>query len=216
MGNTGKVTNEEGSAAGDELSRASLRPHQFLARWDEADEAAQAKLLADIAGEASTGSTSALDVLITVIDKYGLAIPAIRRILADQHAVDEVAQDVLIAVSTSIASFRGDSRFTTWLYAVARNQARLYLRRQTRTRAKDDQQIDERPAHRVSSLIAQRGAVDAALRELPDAYRDAVVLRDVEQYTYEEIATTLAIEMNTVRSRISRGRALVAAAMDVA
>lgn len=207
------VNSEDSSADAGDASSHALGPQQFLRRWTSADEATQVSLLEDVARSASDGSPEALETLLAVIDREGLAIPAIRRVLADHHAVVEVAQDVLVAVATSIASFRGESLFTTWLYSVARNQCRMYLRRQTRTRTSEP--VEDRPTKRVSSLIAERGAVDAALRGLPDAYRDAVVLRDVEQYSYQEIANTLAIEMNTVRSRISRGRALVAAAMDM-
>lgn len=202
-----------GASEGRDLSSAALRPQQFLSQWATGDESERTSLLDSAASQAAAGSERALESLLTVIDNDGLAIPAIRRLLVDHHAVTEVAQDVLVAVATSISNFRGDSRFSTWLYAVAQNQARMYLRRQTRSRSEEP--VEERPAKRVSSLIADRGAVDAALNGLPDAYREAVVLRDVEQYTYEEIANTLAIEMNTVRSRISRGRALVAAAMDM-
>lgn len=203
-----------GASEGADPGSAALRPQQFLSQWSSSDETERTSLLDSAASQAAAGSESALESLLTVIDNDGLAIPAIRRLLVDHHAVIEVAQDVLVAVATSISTFRGESRFTTWLHSVARNQARLYLRRQTRSRSEEP--VEERPTKRVSSLIADRGAVDAALNGLPDAYREAVVLRDVEQYTYEEIANTLAIEMNTVRSRISRGRALVAAAMDLA
>ncbi|MGI9614608.1 MAG: RNA polymerase sigma factor, partial [Acidimicrobiales bacterium] len=63
---------------------------------------------------------------------------------------------------------------------------------------------------KLSSLIASRSDLAAAVNALPEIYRQPVILRDVEQHTYADIAAILEIELNTVKSRISRGRALVA------
>lgn len=179
-------------------------------QWDESDRDTRTTLIDIIAGVARTGAVPALDLLLELIDSDGLGTPAIRSLLVDSAAVDEVEQDLLVAVANSITSFRGDSAFSTWLYAVAQNQAKLFLRRQTQSR-KQPETPPEGLAQRVSSIIADRAAVSDALDDLPEAYRDAVILRDVERYSYAEISGMLSIELNTVRSRISRGRALVAA-----
>jgi RNA polymerase sigma-70 factor (ECF subfamily) len=62
-------------------------------------------------------------------------------------------------------------------------------------------------------VVAERAAIQRAVQGLPDHYRDTVMLRDVERRSYEEIAEELGIELNTVRSRLARGRAMLAAAI---
>ncbi|MEL7155657.1 MAG: sigma-70 family RNA polymerase sigma factor, partial [Actinomycetota bacterium] len=149
--------------------------------------------------------------LLQLIDDHRLDRPAIRRILIDNEQVEDAHQDVLIAVAQSISRFRGDAAFTTWLHAVARNIAVDHLRRQRPTTVFDDEIASETAAARLSSLIAARSDLAAAVDAIPDPFRAAVRLRDVEQRTYQEIAEAMGVEMNTVKSRISRGRAMVAA-----
>ena len=116
---------------------------------------------------------------------------------------------MLLAVARSIGGFQGSARFTTWLHTVARNTAIGYLRRLRST----DQLGPDEPASesvRLSSIIAGRAAVQAALDKLPPTYREPVVLRDVQQLAYQEVADRLGLNLNTVKSRIARGRALLA------
>lgn len=192
--------------------RASERARQHYQAATQVDRQA---IVEEVAGRARLGDAGMLDLLVTLIDTDRLAIPAIRQLVADDHTVEEVAQDVLVAVAEGIGDFRGGSLFRTWLFGLARNQTLQFLRGQSRQRDRDTRAFDPRPTVRISSQIAQRGSLVATLEQLPEHYRDAVVLRDVEQLSYEEIATELAIEVNTVRSRISRGRALAAVALQV-
>ncbi|MEE9414840.1 MAG: sigma-70 family RNA polymerase sigma factor [Acidimicrobiales bacterium] len=166
-------------------------------------------ILDSLAKGASTGSMLCLDGLLAAIDEYHLDRSSIRRLIIDDHDAEDVHQDVLIAVSRSIRRFRSDSSFNTWLFTVARNTAINHLRRQRDTVALDEDE-PMTAAQRLSSMIATRSTLRAALGELPDHYRDVVVLRDVEQKSYDEIADVLDIKINTVKSRINRGRALVA------
>jgi len=152
------------------------------------------------------------------ISQERLGIGAIRRYLVDENAVDQVFQDVLVAVATSVSSYAGRAAFTTWLYSVATNQAKLFLRTQSRrAQPVDPHEIAEGQwtqaavSDRLSSQVAFQASMNDMLAELPESYRTAVVLRDIEKLSYAEIATELAIEVNTVRSRIHRGRALLAA-----
>ncbi len=163
---------------------------------------------------AAGASATCLDVLLRIVDDHGLDRPAIRRVLVDDDQADDAHQDVMIAIAQGIERFRGDSAFTTWLHSVARFVAIDHLRRRKETQQLgDDDQLTTTAAARLSSLIASRSDLAAAVNALPDVYRQAVILRDVEQQTYADIAAALGIELNTVKSRISRGRALVAAAL---
>ncbi len=195
---------------------ASLARRQLGELRDDADHEAALDVLAR---NAAQGSVLALEMLVEAVDRFGAARRAVRRFLVDDSAVDDVTQDTLITVARSIGSFRGEAKFTTWLYQVARNRAVDHLRRVRSTRPLPDGAGDgEGPeglapatAERMSSIVASRQAVQQLLAELPERYRDAVTLRDVERLPYAEVATRLGRNVNTVKSHVARGRALLAA-----
>lgn len=165
--------------------------------------------LDELAAAASGGDVAALDALLRAVDDLGLARRAVRTVLVVEPDVDDVVQDVLIAVAEGIAGFRGDARFTTWLHGIARHKAIAHLRR----RRVDEALPDDLPtdAARVSSVLATRATVHELVARLPAAYRDVVVLRDLEQRPYAEVAERLGLNEHTVRTRAARGRALAAA-----
>lgn len=197
-----------GVASGDRVARRGV-----VDAYEGLDRVARSELVEGLASAAGEGDRAALGVLIEVIDRYQLDRPAIRRILVDDDEVDEAHQDTLIAVAQSIARFRGESAFMTWLHAVARNTASAQLRRAKRMLPPTEDVDVGLTGQRLSSMISSRADLQAAVADLPDHYRDAVVLRDVEGWSYDAIAARVGVPVNTVKSRISRGRALVAAAM---
>ena len=113
--------------------------------------------------------------------------------------------------------FDGRASFSTWAYRVTSNACLDELRRRRRRplAAVPDGESSERadPAVPLDTTIAERLRLDDALARLPEDYRVAVVLRDVCDLDYAEIATVLDIPPGTVRSRIARGRAALAASM---
>lgn len=163
-----------------------------------------------LAVSASKGSPYALELLLGLVTDYSLAAPAIARHVRDSILAEEVEQEVLISVARSVHRYRGDAKFRTWLWSLARNTAVSELRRQRSTTT-----IDEDAAawtqRRVSSLVAERDMVREAVYSLPPVFRETVLLRDVERLSYSEIAERQGLAINTVRSRLSRGRALLAA-----
>ncbi|HXH59496.1 sigma-70 family RNA polymerase sigma factor [Iamia sp.] len=171
----------------------------------------RADLLDPVALRAAAGDVGALDDLLWAVDELKLARRTIRRLVVADADAEEVEQDVLVAVAETIAGFRGEARFTTWLHQVARHKAIAALRRRDQaTPLRDDDMGD---AARISSTIATRTALDGAIGGLPDLYRDAVLLRDVERCPYAEVAARLGLNVNTAKSRVARGRALAAAAL---
>lgn len=177
------------------------------------DRSEVSELLNNLAFDAAAGSTEALDTLLQVVDDHRLANAIVRRFILNEELVDEATQDTLIAVAESIHKFRSESKFTTWLYSIARNIAIGHLRRINPDVSLDTAENSAGASRRLSSVVAERAAIQQAVEQLPDHYRDTVMLRDVERRTYEEIATELGIELNTVRSRLARGRAMLAAAI---
>ncbi len=173
------------------------------------DRTRLAELLDPLAAQAAAGTRDAVDLLVWAVDELRLARPAIRRLVIDASDVADVAQDVLIAVAETIGSFRGDARFTTWLDQVARFKAIAHLRRKRDESDVDD--IEPSDAVRISSMLADRATLQTLLVSLPEHYRQAVMLRDVDQLSYDDLARRLEINLNTAKSRVARGRALLAA-----
>ncbi len=113
-----------------------------------------------------------------------------------------------------LSSFGGRSKFSTWAYRVATNAALDELRRRGRRPTPALIEAGDRlAAADDSGAVAARLDFEAALAELPEEYRAAVVLRDVAGCDYAEIASILQIPPGTVRSRIARGRARLADAL---
>lgn len=177
---------------------------------DRADASDQLNALAL---KAAGGSSEALDELLQAVDDQRMANAIVRRFILNEELVDEATQDTLIAVAESIHKFRNESKFTTWLYSIARNVAIGHLRRINPDVSLDTAENSAGASRRLSSVVSERTAIQLAIEQLPSHYRDTVMLRDVERRSYEEIAEELGIELNTVRSRLARGRALLAAAI---
>ncbi|MGH9209164.1 MAG: RNA polymerase sigma factor [Acidimicrobiales bacterium] len=174
------------------------------------DREALAAVLDPLALEAASGSPDAVELVVWAVDELGLARPAIRQLLVDERDVEEVGQDVLVAVAETLHGFRGDARFTTWLHQVARFKAIAFLRRRRSTEPlPGDDPVGD--AQRISSMIATRTSISEVLAALPPDYREPVVLRDVQQLSYDQLAERLGLNLNTAKSRVARGRALVAA-----
>lgn len=168
--------------------------------------------LDDLARSAAGGDSAALDELLAAIQ------PRVRRIcgrmLLHPEDAEEAAQDALLLVATRIGSFEGRSRFTTWLHAVASNSARSTYRSLKRRAA--ELTTDELPQHpdpRTTSVIAgSRLDLLEALEVIGTDHPELVeplVLRDVQQLEYADIAELLAIPLGTVKSRIHAARRAV-------
>lgn len=187
-------------------SLAELR-HQISVADNRSD---LGRLLHDVALLAAAGDTLATDLLLETIDLHDFARSAVSRQLFNRDDQDDVLQDVLIAVARSIDSFRGEASLLTWLHQLSTNCSIAFLRRERAT----SRMPDEPPASeaiRISSMIASREVIRSVIEDLPDLYRDAVVLRDVNQLSYAEVAERLGLNLNTTRARIARGRFIVAA-----
>lgn len=140
------------------------------------------------------------------------------RILGRRADADDATQNALIAIVRGLTTFDGRSAFSTWAYRIATNAALDELRRRRRraeprldlTEATGRSQEPDRQAERALLAFENRELVERALAGLPDDFRVAVVLRDVADLDYESIASILDVPIGTVRSRIARGRALLA------
>jgi RNA polymerase sigma-70 factor (ECF subfamily) len=162
-----------------------------------------------LAARASCGDRPALEVLL---DRHVGQIHAVcRRVVAHPEDALDATQEAMIAIARGIDRFDGRAAFSTWCYRVATNAALDELRRRRRrpVPAHPDGPEPIAPGPAVEDRVGDRLDVDAALRDLPEEFRVAVVLRDLCDLDYAEIAAMLEIPPGTVRSRISRGRALL-------
>jgi RNA polymerase sigma-70 factor, ECF subfamily len=189
---------------------------------DAGDAAAAHRVLADVptarperdagldllARRAAAGSLLAVDLLASVVDELGLARAGVRRVLVDESAVDDVTQDTLVSMAASLGLFTGEASFVTWLFTIAKRRAVDHLRRRRDTEPLAGDDVGE--ALRISSLVATRATVRTMVERLPDHYRRAVELRDIERLSYDLAAQRLGLNVNTVKSHVARGRALLA------
>jgi len=140
-----------------------------------------------------------------------------RRLTGNDADALDATQEALISVVRGLPRFDGRSSFATWVYRIATNAALDELRR--RKRRPVVSLDDERSARRepagtgpsIGQAVGDRLDIDAALAQVPLEFRAPVVLRDLCRLDYAEIAEVLGIPAGTVRSRISRGRAVLAA-----
>jgi RNA polymerase sigma-70 factor (ECF subfamily) len=154
---------------------------------------------------------------------YGLA----RRLVGSDSDAQDVLQEAFLSVHRKLSSFRGDSRFSTWLYRVVTNAALMHLRARTRRPVEsldgflprfdaDGRHVGEpaeleSAAHAAERLDRQALAerAQAGLERLPGIYRTAFVLRDLEELPTAEVAELLGVGQDVVRQRVHRARLML-------
>jgi RNA polymerase sigma-70 factor (ECF subfamily) len=165
---------------------------------------------------ARDGDRAALEALLR---RHHDRIHAVCRRLAGNEAdALDATQEALLAIVRGLPRFDGRAAFSTWAYRVATNACLDELRRRRRRPLVGLPDEDGLAVGRAGAgapaagieAVAERLAVDDALAQLPEDFRAAVVLRDLCDLDYAEIADTLGIPPGTVRSRIARGRAQLA------
>jgi RNA polymerase sigma-70 factor (ECF subfamily) len=183
---------------------------------EETDEA--------LAARAAAGDDSAFEA---IVGRYQARIYRLAcRLTSDTDAPD-VLQETFLQVHRHLPSFRGESHFGTWLYRIASNAALMHRRASARRRAEpldvflprfDDQgQHAATPAEllvasRADELLDRQFLAEKArevIARLPDLYRDAFVLRDLEEMSTTDVAQALGVEPATVRQRVHRARLMV-------
>jgi RNA polymerase sigma-70 factor (ECF subfamily) len=163
------------------------------------------------------GDKHAFDLLI---NKYQHRIVSlVNRYVNDHAEALDVAQEAFIKAFRAIGNFRGDSAFYTWLYRIAINTAKNWLVAQKRRPPATDIDAVDAEQYDMDSRLKDKGTpenellreeikqtVYSTIATLPDDLRTAIMLREMEGMSYEEIATTMECPIGTVRSRIFRAR----------
>ncbi len=197
---------------GEEIGKAVVSPQSLSVQ--ATDESAFIDSL-------RAGNASAFD---TLIDRYSGDIYALLfRITENAEEAGDLTQETFMRALRSIKSFRGDAEIKTWLFRIAinesRNRFRWWKRRRREVTISLDATIGD-SEQTVSDTLSSRSespeeialrhereyAIKAALLEIPDIYREAVILCDIQGLSYEETSSALGVGVGTVKSRISRGR----------
>lgn len=178
---------------------------------------------AELVARVQRGDKKAFDLLVLKYQRKIMRL--LSRMIRDQAEIEDVAQEAFIKAYRALPQFRGESAFYTWLYRIAINTARNWLasngRRPSAPNAvenEDGETFNETDnlsdISTPESMVASREiaeTVNAAIQGLPEELRTAIVLREIEGMSYEDIAQSMGCPIGTVRSRIFRAREAVAA-----
>ena len=171
------------------------------------------KIIARVLG----GDTDAFEALVTEYEKnvYHLAL----KMTGNTEDAADLSQEAFIKAFHSLSSFRGDSKFSVWLYRIVSNVCLDFLRRRSRRQTVslsmededgEEAQLDIPDERQAPELLLEksmtREAVRRGLAQLPPEPRQILLLREIQGLSYEEIASALGIESGTVKSRIFRAR----------
>ncbi|MDC8758443.1 RNA polymerase sigma factor RpoE [Janthinobacterium fluminis] len=169
-----------------------------------------------------SGDKRAFDVLVSKYQRRLMRL--VSRLVHDPAEAEDVVQETFIKAYRALRHFRGDSAFYTWLYRIGINTAKNFLVTQGRrtptstdTDAEQAEAFDDgenlRDINTPESMLASKQiaeTVNAAMDLLPLELRTAIVLREIEGLSYEEISAIMACPIGTVRSRIFRAREVIA------
>jgi RNA polymerase sigma-70 factor (ECF subfamily) len=161
------------------------------------------------------------DAFTALVDRHRQRVYNVcLRLLGNAEDAADAAQDTFVSVLTKLDRFRGDAAFTTWLHRIALNACydlTRARRRQPMLRLAGDAPTDDDrlgpPVPDPADEVAGTRDVLSALRTIPEEFRVAIVLADLQDLPYEEVAKVLDVPIGTVKSRVHRGRVALARAM---
>jgi len=196
----------DGSIDGHELRDARERPASGVEQSD-----------LELVRRVQRGERGAFDLL--VLRYQHRVVKLVARLLRDPTEAEDVAQEAFVKAYRAISSFRGDSAFYTWLYRIAVNTARNTMASRQRRPLDYEADLSESEQSVVESRMRHgdtpeaaalseeiHQTVNRAVEDLPEDLRTAIILREIEGLSYEEIAAAMDCPVGTVRSRIFRAR----------
>jgi RNA polymerase sigma-70 factor (ECF subfamily) len=163
-----------------------------------------------LAQSAASGNMKAFEELYNRHHRrvYSLCL----RMLQNTAEAEDLTQEVFIQLYRKIGSFRGDSAFTTWLHRLTVNQVLMHFRKRTvkfeKTTEEGETPVQTVPGTENQSKmpIVDKIAIDKAIAQLPNGYRNVFVLHDVEGYEHEEVARILGCSVGTSKSQLHKAR----------
>lgn len=203
-----------------EKAAADLRPLPKADAPDDPD--------AELAARAAAGDMGAFDALVTLYTGRVFAVAF--RMLGDRAEAEDLCQDVFVALHKALPDFRGDSRLSTWIYRITKNRCLNRIKFLKRRHIGQLADVDD-PAVAGAAMDPDASAgglkdprrrlaeaelsdlVQVHLQRLPEEQRTLVVLRDLEDMSYDEIVDVTGLALGTVKSRLHRARSALAKAL---
>lgn len=165
---------------------------------------------------AQKGDQDAFEQLIRLYERKVFALT--QRMCGNPEDAAEAAQEAFLSAWQGLPFFRQESSFSTWLYRLASNACVDLLRREGRRRNASGPSLDDEDVHldlpdssvpgpqEALEQVELRAQIEAGLQALTPEHRQVLILREMHQLSYDEIAATLDLDIGTVKSRINRGR----------
>lgn len=152
-----------------------------------------------------------------LVERYAEPVVTLtRRLVGDREDAEDLAQETFLAAFRSLALFRGEARFSTWLYRIAVNKCRDWLRSRRPLAPLSDQEDDEGAGpelaietHDPERALLQKelaGSLEQAIQTLPPSHREAFVLKHVEGLSYEEMSEVLSVGRDALKMRVYKAR----------
>ena len=166
--------------------------------------------------KAADGDDKSFEILVRKYEK--LVSTCVYSVVGNAEDVLDISQEVFLKVYKSLSSFKGDSEFSTWLYRIAKNTALDFVRKRKINAVSIDSSGEEGggfdvPDDNVSVSPEKKVLKNEGIQKLYDAiemlseeHREIIILRDLNDYSYEDIAEKLNLEVGTVKSRLHRAR----------
>lgn len=156
------------------------------------------------------------DAFGQLVERYATVIVNLAyRMVGDRTEAEDLAQETFVAAFKSLPAFRAESKFSTWLYRIAANKCKDWLRAKRPGQAVydvdvedvlDDRVVEERTPERLLSQQQVAEQLGGAIQRLPPLYREAFVLKHVEGLSYEEMQEILGVKTDTLKMRVYKGR----------
>jgi RNA polymerase sigma-70 factor (ECF subfamily) len=139
------------------------------------------------------------------------------RFVGDMVEAEDIVQETFYRVFKNKHYYKEVAKFSTWIYTIAGNLAKTELRRRRRRKvfsihkdSREEKDIDipdikGDPEKRVNTVLTEK-IIEKAIRNLPEKFRQVIILRDVQEFSYEEISSILKVPLGTVKSRVNRAR----------
>jgi len=157
------------------------------------------------------------DAFGQLVERYATVIVNLAyRMVGDRTEAEDLAQETFVAAFKALPRFRADSKFSTWLYRIAANKCKDWLRAKRPWQGVQDIDVDEvldagvaaeeRTPERLLSQQQVAEQLDRAIQRLPPLYREAFVLKHVEGLSYEEMQEIVGVNADTLKMRVYKGR----------
>jgi len=167
-----------------------------------------------LAFRAADGDTDAFEALVRAHEK--LVSTCVYSVVGNTEDTLDISQEVFLKVYRNLSAFKGDSEFSTWLFRIAKNCAYDFVRKKKLPTASIDSSGEENEGFDIPDMGAnpeeklladeKKEKLHRAIDSLSPEHREIIILRDINDYSYEQIADMLSLEVGTVKSRIFRAR----------